>query len=399
MSDKSSTKGTVTSLASIFPVDEAQKAAKRVEEAISDKQNELKNINQFVSDNTNLINLISSLPDELHHDVMVPFGKAAFFPGKLIHTNELMVLLGEGYYAERTAKQTVEILKRRAKVLDSQVESLKANIKDLRAEASFFDSTASEAAEGLVEIREDYVEESCSEGQSISEAGENKAGVEDNEYAHIMSRLDELEKEELEAEGRDESEEDENTDSIESDYESDENEQTDTAEIDNESDKDDDEQTDTAKRDRYIHEYTENKANSNSFSSQAHSAEVRKSQKQPTLANASIEALSDKYLHQLDIADQPNCTGLMVQPQHRDDMTNSKHSTHLKKSLPAKAMQLPTVKEETETVSSSKHEAFTGSIVERTRNLPTSPDQTTTSSQSSNLQPTKPVSRFKMQRR
>lgn len=57
-----------------------------------------------------------------------------------------MVLLGEGYFAERTSKQTVEILKRRGKVLESQVESLKAIMRDLKAETSFFDSTASEAA-------------------------------------------------------------------------------------------------------------------------------------------------------------------------------------------------------------------------------------------------------------
>lgn len=58
----------------------------------------------------------------------------------------LQVLLGEGYYAERTSKQTVEILQRRGKVLESQVESLKAIMLDLKTEASFFDSTASEAA-------------------------------------------------------------------------------------------------------------------------------------------------------------------------------------------------------------------------------------------------------------
>lgn len=62
------------------------------------------------------------------------------------------VLLGDGYYAERTAKQTVEILTRRGKALDSQVESLMANMKDLKAEASFFDVTASEAAVGFAEF-------------------------------------------------------------------------------------------------------------------------------------------------------------------------------------------------------------------------------------------------------
>ncbi|KAL3038365.1 hypothetical protein AAZX31_01G128900 [Glycine max] len=74
---------------------------------------------------------------------MVPFGKAAFFPGHLIHTNEFLVLLGEGHYAERTSKQTVEILQQRGKSLDSRVDSLEANIKDPEAEASFLNATAS----------------------------------------------------------------------------------------------------------------------------------------------------------------------------------------------------------------------------------------------------------------
>ena len=59
------------------------------------------------------------------------------------------VLLGDGYYAERTSKQTVEILKRRGKILESQFESLKADIQDLKTEASFFNATANEAAVSL----------------------------------------------------------------------------------------------------------------------------------------------------------------------------------------------------------------------------------------------------------
>lgn len=64
----------------------------------------------------------------------------------------LQVLLGESYYAERTSKQTVEILKRRGKGLEYQLDSLKANMEDLRAEASFFDATASEAAVCLTSL-------------------------------------------------------------------------------------------------------------------------------------------------------------------------------------------------------------------------------------------------------
>lgn len=118
---KEEVKGTVTSLSSVFPAEEALKAAKRVEESLSEKQNEMNQLREFIADNTSLINLVQKLPDELHHDIMVPFiinlfsflffsfhflrqkksylvmfsqvpfGKAAFFPGRLIHTNELLV--------------------------------------------------------------------------------------------------------------------------------------------------------------------------------------------------------------------------------------------------------------------------------------------------------------------
>jgi len=32
---------------------------------------------------------------------MVPLGKKAFFLGDIVHTNEITVLLGEDYFAER----------------------------------------------------------------------------------------------------------------------------------------------------------------------------------------------------------------------------------------------------------------------------------------------------------
>nr|GMD33422.1 RNA polymerase II subunit 5-mediating protein homolog isoform X1 [Ipomoea batatas] len=212
-------KGTVTPLSSLFPVDEAQKALQRVHETIDERQKQLDQLNGFVADNKNLINLVQRLPDKLHHDIMVPFGKAAFFPGRLIHTNEFLVLLGEGYYADRTSKQTAEILTRRGKALESQVQSIKAVMQDLKAEASFFDATAAESAEGLVEIREDCVEET-SYGESAASGKfsfdfncyiqDAKQEVDDEEYAHIFSRMDELEREEEEeAEKADESIEDE----------------------------------------------------------------------------------------------------------------------------------------------------------------------------------------------
>ncbi|CAN8295739.1 unnamed protein product [Cochlearia groenlandica] len=198
-------KGTVTPLASIFSEEEAKKAASYVEEKIGEKREEMNRLQQFVDENESLVNLVKTLPDKLHHNVMVPFGKLAFFPGRLIHTNECLVLLGENYYTDRTSKQTVEFLRRRDKTLQTQIHSLKAEIKDFQTEASFFTATASEAAEGLVEIREDYEEEeedssplhSSVKEPSVLEEEETAEGeVEDDEFARMMSRLDELEMEE-----------------------------------------------------------------------------------------------------------------------------------------------------------------------------------------------------------
>nr|KAJ0208841.1 hypothetical protein LSAT_V11C400168750 [Lactuca sativa] len=186
-------KGTVTSLSSIYSPEDAQKASVRVQEQISEYQKQVQQLQGFLNDNTNLVNL-------------VPFGKAAFFPGKLIHTNEFLVLLGEGYYADRTSKQTIEILKRRGKDLESQIENLNAVIKDLKYEASFFDETATEAAEGVVEIREDYVDEvSDEEEKDTPTPGED-------DFARILSRIDELEKEEMESEMAEEAEDEDKPD-------------------------------------------------------------------------------------------------------------------------------------------------------------------------------------------
>ncbi|GKA50435.1 RNA polymerase II subunit 5-mediating protein homolog isoform X1 [Tanacetum coccineum] len=219
-----SVKGTVTSLSSLYSPQDTQKASLRVQETISEHHKNIQQLQTFLNENNILINLVKKLPDKLNHDIMasmlidgacvvltsnmlnknvwvkliceeisqVPFGKAAFFPGKLIHTNEFLVLLGEGYYADRTSKQTVEILKRRGKDLESQIENLNGIIKDLKFEASFFDETATEAAEGIVEIREDYVEETPNEDKATT-AGED-------DFARILSRMEELEKEELENE-------------------------------------------------------------------------------------------------------------------------------------------------------------------------------------------------------
>ncbi|XLR61949.1 hypothetical protein S83_012621, partial [Arachis hypogaea] len=52
-----------------------------------------------------------------------------------LYFNKWCLVFYSRYYAERTSKQTAEILKRKGKGLESQLDSLKAMIKDLQTEA------------------------------------------------------------------------------------------------------------------------------------------------------------------------------------------------------------------------------------------------------------------------
>ncbi|KAH9792384.1 prefoldin chaperone subunit family protein [Citrus sinensis] len=386
-------KGTVTSLSSMFSVDDVQKAAKRVQDALLEKQQELERVKEFISDNTNLINLVQKLPEELHH---------AFFPGRLIHTNEFMVLLGEGYYAERTSKQTVEILKRRGKVLDSQVDSLKAMMKDLQAEASFFDTTASEAAEGLVEIREEYGEENLSERASesgllkqdssrLSEADNLKD--EDEEYARIMSRLDELEKEEL---------------AWEIENGSAESKQNNVAKSDNAKYGDEDNELEEAE----LAAETENRSDENKQNNAAGSDNENNEDEQ-------ANTVSDQFSNQISLDHNlrhSECTGLTVQAALEDAKPRTKSlatNVNVEANSAEKALVLPkednvataplSIQEISAQASKpefDRYKAFTESIIEHNYNLQTDQqEQIRNTSKPSGSQSSKPVSRFKMQRK
>lgn len=64
-------KGRVTSLSSLFPPEETQKALGRVQNAILDRRKNLDQLKEFIAENTNLINVVQTLPNELNHDIMV----------------------------------------------------------------------------------------------------------------------------------------------------------------------------------------------------------------------------------------------------------------------------------------------------------------------------------------
>lgn len=341
---------------------------------------------------------------------MVPFGGAAFFPGRLIHTNEFMVLLGEGYYAERSAKQTVEILRRRGKSLEAHLESLKKIIKDLGVEAKFFESTAAEIAEDLVEIREEYVEKIQKESEKglssrniLSPSGVPKAVVPDeDENANIMARLDELEREEEEAMnrlGQDEDVEATNSSDAEGDEEEDEEDEED--EDEDEEGEDEDEEGE----DEYVNNRAEdvfkfgNKArvpNSTAIDpgtfvptslQQKAKGFLQYSSDQSSVSFSKMQISSEGSLE--SIVEQPHMTQIPPLPL--------KSKAHLQKP-PCSSIQnsSKTISGQVSKPGSAESKAFTGTVIEHSYGL--SLPNPNPINDSTSVQSSRPISRFKMQK-
>lgn len=94
--------------------------------------------------------------------VMVPVSDVAFFPGKLKHSNEILVFLGDGYFVQRTAHECQPIIARRQLKLQEQLDALsshltrKEKLRSVIAEAagSGEGNQTRWTEEGLLDIRE-----------------------------------------------------------------------------------------------------------------------------------------------------------------------------------------------------------------------------------------------------
>lgn len=54
----------------------------------------------------------------------MPIGTKALMRGKIVHTNEIMVCLGENYFVKQSAKGAQEICNRRITKIDKMIEDL-----------------------------------------------------------------------------------------------------------------------------------------------------------------------------------------------------------------------------------------------------------------------------------
>ncbi|XP_043277429.1 unconventional prefoldin RPB5 interactor-like protein [Venturia canescens] len=109
---------------------------------------------EYKSRHEKVIESLETFSKELSVECMVPIGKRALMRGKLTHTNEILVSLGEGYFAKYSAAQALALCRRRIKKADDILGSLEKEHKlyEMRQQIpECFDAFASEGRKDLIE--------------------------------------------------------------------------------------------------------------------------------------------------------------------------------------------------------------------------------------------------------
>eukprot|EP00698_Gefionella_okellyi_P011305 TRINITY_DN2976_c0_g2_i1.p1 TRINITY_DN2976_c0_g2~~TRINITY_DN2976_c0_g2_i1.p1 ORF type:complete len:419 (-),score=82.57 TRINITY_DN2976_c0_g2_i1:679-1866(-) len=111
------------------------------------------------ADYENLKARLASLPDKVSYPYRVPIGPLAFMPGKLIHTNEVMVFLGADYFVECSTKHACGIIDRRLALIQSSLQEAaaqKASLEQRMGPAGqVIAGTEEFQQDGIVDIREE----------------------------------------------------------------------------------------------------------------------------------------------------------------------------------------------------------------------------------------------------
>ncbi|CAL8086947.1 unnamed protein product [Orchesella dallaii] len=178
----------------------------KYEQSLSTNSTEQERLDKLRQEYVTLKTRLTTLPLQLDYNALVPLGRRALCPGKIIHTNEIMCLLGDNWFVECSSAKAIEIVNHRVTKLDEQHESLRKErelINNWKQEAER--QLVETIGEGTVEIREDYDEQHerhwreqhresvrryhQQQAKRRVEARQEKSQVEDE----LWSRLDELE--------------------------------------------------------------------------------------------------------------------------------------------------------------------------------------------------------------
>ncbi|KAM9807544.1 unconventional prefoldin RPB5 interactor 1 [Neosynchiropus ocellatus] len=160
------------------------------EKVVKDCDNRIQHWKKVSGDYEALNDRLSTLPDKLSYDIMVPFGPLAFMPGKLVHTNEVTVLLGDNWFAQCSAKQAQKIVDHRLNYVKKEVDGLLKTKKNFEARVGMTKDWETDTKDDYVDIREDV-----QNSDIVSNKGKQRIAHKPNSKPKLDAVLD-LEEEE-----------------------------------------------------------------------------------------------------------------------------------------------------------------------------------------------------------
>lgn len=93
--------------------------ARLLQERVESVREQLAQLQAQVERYDAVADTLAELPKKLSHRVMVPLGKRAMAPGKIVRSNEVLAHLGDDYFSWRSAPQAVEAIERKKKGVES----------------------------------------------------------------------------------------------------------------------------------------------------------------------------------------------------------------------------------------------------------------------------------------
>ncbi|KAJ2664731.1 uri1, prefoldin-like chaperone [Coemansia sp. RSA 1200] len=114
-------------------------------------ESSLAKFKEYKAEYKSLQKTLVELPDEIEYQAMVPVGPLAFFPGKIVHTNEILVLLGDNWFVDRSAKQAAEIARRREEYIDDRIAVVRKELQGMYKREDIMDKKSKDPVTQLVQ--------------------------------------------------------------------------------------------------------------------------------------------------------------------------------------------------------------------------------------------------------
>lgn len=165
-------------------------------------------IESVIRDLKSVQSRLKIMPDKTTHQVVVPLGSNApgkhplvLMPGHVKHTNEILVLLGDNWFVERSAKEATEIAERRI----NKAKEILDKLKKEKANHEQWIKTVREVMGDQKEIREEFDERLEEEWRKRHREKVREAKLKEKQQKYqppidrdLMKRLEELELQEAE---------------------------------------------------------------------------------------------------------------------------------------------------------------------------------------------------------